>query len=319
MDYFTKKSVALIFPGQGAQVVGMGKSFFDEYSTYRELVEQAEDLLKVPLKTLMFEGPQEKLTKTCHSQLAIYVMSYAVYQTLVTHIIPHLNVSACAGLSLGEYTAITASGRLSYIDTLSLVKARGDYMSKACEETQGFMSVVMGLEHSQVADMVQDLNLPDDLWSANFNCPGQVVISGTKKGVEAGMVKAKELGAKRVIPLDVHGAFHSGLMLPAQKNLKPYVESSLFRKSKIALAMNTPGRLIQEEEIPAYLIKQVTEPVLWQNCVEALEPKCDLFLEIGPGKTLAGMNKRIGFKDKTMSVESVEDLSKLEALKLEEA
>ncbi|MBJ7449184.1 MAG: ACP S-malonyltransferase [Parachlamydiales bacterium] len=307
-----QQNIAFIFPGQGAQYVGMGQDFYTQYSSYRHTFEEANDILGYSISTIALEGPEKSLTETLNSQIAIYTMSSALVRVLKEQF-PQLAPNVCAGLSLGEYSAITASGKLSFNQCLPIVKKRGQFMNDACEKTQGTMAVVMGLDADIVENMVKEINLPNDLWSANFNCPGQVVISGTQKGIEVGSQAAKDRGAKRVIPLQVHGAFHSGLMKDAQIKLTPYINELSFIDTPIQIAMNVPGDYVDDLQLMRqYMAEQVTNPVRWEMDVRAMDKKdVNPFIEIGCGKTLAGMNKRIGVSAPTISIEKVEDLELL--------
>lgn len=309
------KKIAFIFPGQGAQYPGMAKDFVESFSVAKQTLEQANDILGRDLSSIILNGPEELLTETRNSQTGIYVVCIALLN-VVREQFPHLNPAVCAGLSLGEYTALTASNRLDFADALPLVQYRGRYMNDACEATDGTMAVILGLEASEVEEVVKDLNLPNDLWAANFNCPGQVVISGTRKGIEAGTEAAKAKGAKRVLPLQVHGAFHSGLMQQAEKRLEAHIMEAPIRQSSIKLVMNVPGNFVAE--LPAVrtnLVHQVTHPVRWEQGVRKMEEdSVDLFVEIGCGKTLSGFNKRIGCKAPTLSIEKIGDLQALSTL-----
>lgn len=307
--------VAFIFPGQGAQVVGMGKDFNDTFPKARFIFEEADDILKRSLSRIIFEGPDRLLTETQNSQAGIYVVSMALLSVFKDHF-PHIKPSFAAGLSLGEYSALTASGKLSFEETLKLVDKRSYYMSEACEQKKGVMAVVMGMEAEDVIKMVHEINMQNDLWVANLNCPGQVVISGTEQGIGAASLAAKEKGAKRVLPLPVHGAFHSGLMQSAEQRLSPAIMDADFRQTETDLVMNYSGRSVDlKEAIQMQLIKQITSPVYWEKGIRYMDDSgVDCFFEIGPGKTLTGMNKRIGVRGETFSLEKVEDLSKLEEL-----
>ncbi len=307
------KALGLIFPGQGTQYIGMGKDFADAYPVAARTFEEADDLLQSRLSNVIFEGPEEILVRTDHSQLAIYVTGIAIWRTL-RHLYPRLRPGACGGLSLGEYTALAAAEKLSFEDGLNLVKYRGSYMSEACDEVKGAMAVIMGLSSEEVEAMVEDMSLPHDLWAANFNCPGQVVVSGTEKGVEAAAPEALRRGAKRVVPLQVHGAFHSGLMKSAKKKLQPRILSVPLQDTEVKIAMNVPGDFVESnDQMRQNLIDQVTSPVRWEQEIRAMNHGgVALFVEIGPGATLAGMNKRIGISGRTISVAKVEDLRKLE-------
>lgn len=185
-------------------------------------------------------------------------------------------------------------------------------MNEACESTDGTMTAIFGLSAEEVEQMVRELNLPQDLWAANFNCPGQTVISGTRKGIEVGSEEAKRRGAKRVIPLKVHGAFHSGLMRLAEEKLEKKIQEIEIHESAVQLVMNVPGDYVSEEDaIRTYLTRQVTSPVRWEQGIRAMMPHVASFIEIGCGRTLAGMNKQIGVPTPTLTINKVEDLEKL--------
>lgn len=190
-------------------------------------------------------------------------------------------------------------------------------MNEACESTTGKMAVIMGLDDQVVEELVKEVNLPNDLWVANFNCPGQVVISGTLKGIEAGSAAAKDRKAKRVLPLQVHGAFHSGLMQRAQEKLAPHIQQAPIVNGSSQLVMNVPGDFVSEvKDVRQNLIEQVTRSVRWEQGIRAMErQQVDLYIEFGPGKTLSGMNKRIGVSAPTNSIEKIEDLEQLSQLK----
>ncbi|MCB1106626.1 MAG: ACP S-malonyltransferase [Chlamydiia bacterium] len=299
------KKIAFIFPGQGAQYVGMGKDFYEAYSIVRETFQEADERLGFSLSQLVFEGPAEELTLTKNSQIAIYVMSIALWRVLKKEM-PELKPSVCAGLSLGEYTALTASGRLSFADGIDLVRARGEYMYEAGLSRPGTMAVSLGMEPDEVAAIVGPI---EGVWVANLNCPGQVVISGTAQGVAAASALLKEKGAKRVLPLDVSGAFHSGLMEEARDRLKGKIDGISLENSAIDLVMNVPGDFVEEGDIKGHMIDQVVSPVLWEKGIRKMEEKgIELFIEIGCGKTLSGMNRKIGVKGETLSIEKVKDL-----------
>lgn len=306
------KKIAFIFPGQGAQYPGMGKDFYDGYSVVRETFEEANDGLGRDLSKIILEGPEDVLTETRNSQAGIYVVSIALLRVL-QKLFQELKPTVCAGLSLGEYSAVTAAGYLPFEHGLPLVQYRGQFMNDACENHKGTMAVVLGLDADAVEEMVKDINLPNDLWAANFNCPGQVVISGTIGGIEAGTEAAKAKGAKRVLPLQVHGAFHSGLMKEAEQRLTPYVQNAPFKESSIQLVMNVPGNYTKEvSHVRQNLIRQVTQPVRWEQGVRRMvEQGIELFIEIGCGKTLSGFNKRINSTIPTISIEKVSDLEQL--------
>lgn len=311
MSRFCK--IAFLFPGQGSQYAGMGKDFFDGFQVAKQTFQEADDLVGKHLSSLIFNGPDAQLTETKNSQLAIYVTSLAILRTLKT-LFPELVPSICAGLSLGEYTALTASKKLPFADGIAVVERRGQYMNEACEKTSGTMAVVLGLDGLAVDELVKEVNLPKDLWVANFNCPGQVVISGTVRGIEVGTMAAKAKGAKRVLPLNVHGAFHSGLMRFAEERLTPYLNAMALINSSCEIIMNVSGAPAKTvSDIRSNLIKQVTQPVRWEQGVRhMMAENVDLFIEVGCGKTLAGFNKRIGALAPFVSVEKICDIKSLE-------
>lgn len=303
--------IAFIFPGQGAQYPGMAKDFYENYPSAKETFQEADDILGRNLSKIILEGPAELLTETRNSQTGIYVASIAILRTL-QRLFPRLKPVVCAGLSLGEYTALTASGRLRFADGLPLVQKRGEFMNDACLATQGTMAVVLGLSGEAVEKVVAQVNMPNDLWAANFNCPGQVVISGTVKGIAAGTEAAKAAGAKRVLPLQVYGAFHSGLMRSAEERLKEYVELAPLKESGIELVMNVPGGYVKTiPEVRQFLIEQVTRPVRWEQGIQSMQG-ISHFVEIGCGKTLKGFNQRIVGAAPTVSIEKIADLEQLE-------
>jgi [acyl-carrier-protein] S-malonyltransferase len=197
---------------------------------------------------------------------------------------------------------------MAFSAALPLVHHRGALMHEACERTRGTMAALFGLSLVEVRSLVSELNLPNDLWVANVNSKEQIVISGTLEGVERGIQRAKERGAKRAIPLKVHGAFHSGLMQSAKEKLREKILATPLQESEVGVVMNVPGELVGSiSEIRSFLIAQVTEPVLWEKSISTMQGG-DLFLEIGPGKTLAGLNKQMGIQAPTLSINKIEDL-----------
>lgn len=305
------KKIAFLFPGQGSQYVGMGKDFYDNYQVSREVFDEADRILGYKFSDLIFSGPKEELTLTKNSQLAIFIVSYAIYKA-VQQEIPSLAPKVCAGLSLGEYTALTASGKISFADCLQLVKHRAAFMNDACKTHPGSMSVALGMEESAVEAALKELT-GHLVGIANLNCPGQIVIAGTKEGLEAAAEHLKTKGAKRILPLDVSGAFHSPLMKEAQDELTPYLKRVTLTETNTDLVMNTPGDYVNDLEVMReQLIKQVTQPVRWEKGIHAMVREgIDLFVEMGCGKTLSGMNKRIGVAAPTLSVEKITDIQEL--------
>ena len=306
------KRVVFLFPGQGSQGVGMGKDFYEAYPLAREIFKQADALLGYSISSIMFEGPQEALLQTRNSQTAIYTNSMVILKVIQEEF-PDLRPFACAGHSLGEYSALTATGRISFLDCLPLVKLRSEAMNRECEKRPGAMAAILGLDGEQVEKALEGER---DVWAANFNCPDQTVISGTFEGVERGMALVLEKGAKRAIKLPVHGAFHSELMQEAQDCLEEQLSLVPLKRSSVGLVMNVVGDFVYDLElILDHLINQVTSPVRWSDGIKKME-KVDLFVEIGHGKVLAGLNKKIGVTAPTVSIGQVSDLGLLrEALK----
>ncbi|HEX2580116.1 MAG TPA: ACP S-malonyltransferase [Rhabdochlamydiaceae bacterium] len=300
--------IAFIFPGQGAQYVGMAKDFYDAYPIVRETFEEASKILSFDFTKLILEGPESELTLTKNSQPAIFIVSVAILRVIQQQY-PQLQPSVCAGLSLGEYTALYACGRISFADALQIVAARGKYMQEACEEQSGSMRVVLGLDPQMVA-----AHLPENIWVANLNCPGQVVIAGLTSAMPAAEEQLKAQGAKRVLPLEVSGAFHTPLMRSAQEKLKSQLLSVSLKESSIQFVMNVPGDFVDFSfQIRDYLIAQVASPTQWEKGIRLLDD-VDFFIEIGPGRTLSGMNKKIGVKGQMLNIEKTPDLAQLAQL-----
>ena len=309
----TKKKVAFIFPGQGAQYVGMGHDFFRSFPEARHLFEEANDILKRNITETIFSASEKELTETKNSQPAIFVTSLALLKVIET-LFSDLTPFATAGLSLGEYSALVAAKKLTFQEALPLVQKRGQFMHDACEKTKGTMAVVLGMQDDEVEEIVNSLGLGHEVSAANFNCPGQVVISGSLQGIEHAKNALMAKGCKKIIPLQVHGAFHSNLMKDAQEKLTPFLIQSHIISSPIHLATNVSGNFVDDpEKIKEQLIEQVISPVRWQKAIKTMDQAgCELFVEIGCGKTLSGMNKRIGVKAPTIAIEKVEDLKTLE-------
>lgn len=301
------KRVVFLFPGQGAQAVGMMKDFYDSFTESRLVFEEAEDVLKTNLTDVIFNGPKDLLTQTVNCQKAIFVASYAVLKAFEARA-PHVVPVATCGLSLGEYTALAATSRASFKDLLPIVDLRATLMQKSCDKVKSSMNVVLGQEANWVEEVLKKSQLP--VWVANLNCPGQVVIAGDVESLEKAAQFIKENGAKRVLPLDVSGAFHTPLMQDAKLGLAPSLEALALNDSNIALVMNAAGRKVaSSDEIRRLLIDQVTSPVYWAKGIESIASETDLFIEMGPGSTLAGMNKRIGVTAPTYSIQTTSDLA----------
>lgn len=308
---------AFIFPGQGeSHSIGMGKDFYDHFPVAKQAFEEACDHLKYDLTKLIFEGPLEKLSETKYCQIAIYVTCMAVLKVIHEQF-PNLKPEFCAGLSLGEYTAATAAGVLTYQQGIALVHARGTFMQKACSDHPSTMAVVLGLNEQELENVLK-LMARNDLWMANLNCPGQIVASGSHQGIEALAEPAKAAGAKRVLPLNVAGAFHSPLMQSAANELSHHLNPMKIHAPSCTFMMNVSGKKESDlEKIKKNLILQVTHPVRWQQSVESMvQEGAEYFIEIGCGKVLSGLNKRMGLSGQTCCINSIKDLELLSNLKI---
>jgi [acyl-carrier-protein] S-malonyltransferase len=297
---------ALLFAGQGAQVVGMGKDLVERFPSAREWFERAKSALGYDLGQICFSGPESELTKTEHAQPAIFLVSWTAWQ-LVKERIPDLPFEAAAGLSLGEFTALTASEALSFEDGLRLVRQRGVFMQQACDATRGAMAAIIGLDETATLEVCAQA----DVVLANLNCPGQMVVSGETEKIARACELAKTKGARRALPLTVAGAYHSPLMAGAQPKLSVELERAVVNFPKVAVISNVTAQPHgPPETIRSRLIEQVTSPVRWEESMRyLLSQGFNRFLELGPGTALSGFMKRI---DKNVSMLNVADLASLE-------
>lgn len=284
------KKRALIFSGQGAQCVGMGADLLEHSSAVRHLYNEADDTLQFPLSQYCFEGPQEKLTETAVCQPALYVHGLALLALVKEHH-PHFKFAATAGLSLGEYTAHAAAGTFDFSTGLKLVFHRGRLMQEACDATRGGMLALVGATAEQGREIARAV----DLDAANFNAPGQVVLSGDERKIPAAIEAAKQMGIRKAIPLKVAGAYHSRLMKKAQDGLRPYLDEAKISNPPMPVMANVSGQEISEPAaIRDALSAQVCGSVLWEDCIRSLIARgITEFIEFGPGGVLAGMVKRI--------------------------
>lgn len=280
---------AYVFPGQGAQFVGMGKDLYDNNEEARALFEKANEILGFRITDLMFEGTEDDLKQTKVTQPAIFLHSVLLAKALGDEFKPDM----VAGHSLGEFSALVAAGALSFEEGLKLVSARAHAMQKACEARPSTMAAVLGLPDEKVEAICAEID--EVVAPANFNCPGQIVISGTVEGIDKACAKMLEAGAKRALKLKVGGAFHSPLMMPAQEELAEAIAAAKFETPVCPVYQNVDAKPHTDpEEIKANLIKQLTAPVRWTQDVEAMiADGADEFIELGPGNVLQGLVKKI--------------------------
>ncbi len=299
--------LAFVFPGQGSQYVGMMKDIFDNSVEAREMLLTAEEAIGAPLSNIMFNGPVEELKQTDITQPAIFVHS-----VIASSLFRTLRPDGTAGHSLGEYSALVAAGAIQYYDAVKLVRLRGQSMLQAGIEKPGTMAAVIGMEREVLEDVCTKASEVGIVQCANFNSPGQIVISGSVEGVHEAMKLAKESGAKIVKELVVSGAFHSPLMESAVDKLKRKLDETPFFEAKVPVYANVTAKPVKDpEEIKKLLLDQLTAPVLWEDTIKNMvEDGFDEFVEIGPGKVLQGLIKRIAPGVKFWGVDKYADLER---------
>jgi len=297
---------ALLFAGQGAQVVGMGKDFAESRPSARTWFERANAALGYDLSAICFQGPEAELTKTENAQPGIFLVGWVAFQ-LLKEAVPDLNFEATAGLSLGEFTALTAAGAMSFEDGLRVVRLRGRFMQEACEATRGGMAAIIGLEEGPTREVCAQAGVV----LANLNCPGQLVISGASDKITQACEVAKAKGARRALLLPVAGAYHSPLMADAQPKLQAELAQVTIRSPAVTVVSNVTAHPHDgPEAISDRLVEQVTSPVRWEESIRYLLGQgFTRFIELGPGTTLSGFLKRI---DKNAQALNVADLASLE-------
>jgi len=304
---FGMSKTALLFAGQGAQVVGMGKDFVEKFPGARAWFDRANAALGYDLAAICFNGPEAELTKTENAQPGIFLVSWVAFQLLKEQV-PSLKFDATAGLSLGEFTALTAAGALSFEDGLRVVRQRGRFMQEACEATRGGMAAVIGLDEEPTREVCAEAGVV----LANLNCPGQLVISGESDKIAKAVELAKAKGAKRAIALPVAGAYHSPLMAGAQPKLQAELAKIKISLPSVPVMSNVTAQAHgAPAEIAARLVEQVNASVLWEKSMRALLAQgFTQFIELGPGTALSGFMKRI---DKTAQMLNVADAASLES------
>ena len=298
-------NLVFMFSGQGSQYVGMGKELYENYKEAKNILDSANEVLDFDLKSLIFNGPEEKLNNTKNTQPAIYTVSAMIKKVLSEN---GLQPAAAAGHSLGEYSALYAAGVLSFEDGLKLVRRRGELMDQADPKGLGTMAAVIGLEAEEVEAVLSKID--GIVTIANYNSPTQVVISGEVEAVGEAEKSLAEKGAKRVIPLSVSGAFHSPLMEPAKKELKNAINAVEFKEAQIPLIANVTADYVKDSaEIKSTLIKQLDNSVRWLETIEKFkEDGYTDYVEVGPGRVLKGLMRRI---DRSLNAYNVEDQKSL--------
>lgn len=288
-----RSMVALLFPGQGSQTVGMGRDLADSYAAARQTFEEADDALGVALSRIAWEGPEEELTATLNAQPALLTHSVAVYRVVRECV---GDAAFAAGHSLGEFSAYVAAGGLAFADAVRAVRRRGELMHRSGEERPGTMAALIGLDDEAARTVCRDASSSDGVAvPANFNSPGQVVISGDVAAVERAMELAKEAGARRAIGLNVSGAFHSPLMAVAEQGLRSFLEEVEFSDPRFPIVSNVTAEPVERAtQARTLLVEQLTSPVRWTESMQALVGRgVERFFELGPGNVLTGLLRRI--------------------------
>jgi len=302
--------VAFIFPGQGSQYVGMGRDFLAKHEVARSIFSQANDLLNFNIRELCLNGPEEELRLTANTQPAIFLVSLIAYKILEQE---GIRPVIAAGHSLGEYSALTAADALDFAKALQLVRRRGELMQEAVPVGKGLMAAVLGLDTSIVEEICSQLQEQGRIVQiANYNCPGQVVISGEKEAVEEALTQAKGRGAKKLSPLPVSAPFHSPLMKPAEEVLARDLEGVPIREPTFPVVTNVGGEAaVDPYAIREALKRQITSPVRWEDCMRYLLGQgIDTVVEVGPGRVLLGLLKRIDRNINGFNVEDSESLQR---------
>lgn len=302
---------AVIFPGQGAQAVGMGRDIAESSPRARELFKRADDVLGFGLSALCFDGPPDELGRTDIQQPAIFVVSVAIWEAFLEAGGSADQFRTAAGLSLGEYTALHISGAMSFEDALRLVHRRGQLMQEAAESAPGGMVSLLDADEAKAEILCEKAGQGDVLVPANFNCPGQVVISGSCEACGRAVELAEEVGC-RAVPLVVAGAFHSPLMEPAAEGLSALLKQTPFTSPRINVVSNVNAQVHTDpDSIRDWLSRQLTHPVLWQSGIEAMiRDGIDHFVEMGPGRVLTGLMRKIDRRKKAVSVNSAPAIQK---------
>ncbi|MEE9371296.1 MAG: ACP S-malonyltransferase [Sedimentisphaerales bacterium] len=306
---------AFLFPGQGAQAVGMGAEIARAFDVAAQVYKKADDIIGFNLSRICFEGPAEQLNSTTISQPAIFVTSAVILEVLRTELATcQIKPDVTAGLSLGEYTALYAAGVISFEDALTLVAKRGQAMQAAAEMKEGAMVSIIGLDEDKVNQLCVEASEGGILQAVNFNCPGQIVVSGSKAASERAEKLAEKYGAIKAVRLDVAGAFHTEMMSTAADALKVALEKTeISEPSDVKIIANINSEYYKESsEIAQGLIKQLTNAIYWQKCMQKLiDESIENFYEIGPGRVLTGLMRRINRKTKVINVSTLQAINQL--------
>jgi [acyl-carrier-protein] S-malonyltransferase len=304
------KPIAFIFPGQGSQYVGMGKELYDNFSVAKQIFEEADDALHLSISGLCFNGPEEALKLTENTQPALLTTSIATLKVLQAEkgLIPQFT----AGHSLGEYSALVGSGALTFAEAVKIVHLRGKFMQEAVPVGEGAMAAVLGMEREQVEKICEEVSYGEVLTPANFNCPGQIVIAGHAKAVERAIERVKKDG-KKAVPLPVSAPFHSPLMKPAGERLEKALEEISVSNLRIPVVTNVEAEVnTSKDRVKGLLVAQVSSPVRWEESMRKMIGKgIEQVLEIGPGKVLSGLMKRIDNRIETGNLEDLQTLKKI--------
>ncbi len=301
------RKTALLFAGQGAQIVGMGQDLAAQFPIVQAWFDRANSRLGYDLAKICFQGPETELTNTANAQPGIFLVGWVAFQLLQEQV-PSLKFEATAGLSLGEFTALAAAGAMSFEDAIQIVRQRGRFMQEACERTHGAMAAIIGLDEAKTREVCAQAGVE----LANLNCPGQIVITGASDKITAACELAKSNGARKAMPLPVAGAYHSSLMASAQPKLEAALAAIRVERPKVSVIANVTARPHEGPvDISRRLVEQVTSPVRWEESMRYLLAQgFSRFIELGPGKALGGFMKRI---DANAQLLNVADAASLEA------